>query len=559
MAKFRPLLLLTSAGCSRPVFLVILAATLAKAQTLTTPDLFAAGGIDQAAPTYVPWAGVDDSNILHGTLGQQIKVDDGGLIGPGRFAPSLAVADMNGDGKPDILMADSRGFFWCFMNSGTPTVPAFTHGEVMPVWLGEERVDRSSEGFDNIVPRFQMLDTSGSGRQDIIAGTYAGKLFRVPNLGSGTAPNFRPTEDRDSLVINTRRHGVLWCNYLAPFLTKAFGSGNTLDLLIGDGGYSANSIYLLRNTGSSGSFTFDEDHTQKIIPGFGLEQLAPQVVDWNNDGKPDIITGDRTGDVMVYLNTSTDPSQPTFAPGAPVSFGGVQKFGTSCTVTVCDLTGNHLPNLLIGREDGTIYYALNIGKPGSPLFGPASPVKGVLPPGYRYTAPNRWRKWGAFGMPYEMVGFVNPQIEPGFAFPEGVKDHYAIKFWLWPFKSTYFPERYKVLNETRLLSEHSVACDYHVQLKFNQSYRLHFWLKGDGMTDMRWFLQADYHPTETKFQAPSFERGLDAGGTWSEITESVRTNSCPDPTITTWGYHFSYQFTGQGTFYSTIPSLQEVH
>jgi len=27
----------------------------------------------------------------------------------------------------------------------------------------------------------------------------------------------------------------------------------------------------------------------------GLEQLTPAVVDWNNDGKPDIICGDRTG------------------------------------------------------------------------------------------------------------------------------------------------------------------------------------------------------------------------------------------------------------------------
>ena len=44
--------------------------------------------------------------------------------------------------------------------------------------------------------------------------------------------------------------------------------------------------------------------TTKIIPGYGREHLTPQVVDWNNDGKPDIICGERAGYVDLFLNTS---------------------------------------------------------------------------------------------------------------------------------------------------------------------------------------------------------------------------------------------------------------
>ena len=77
------------------------------------------------------------------------------------------------------------------------------------------------------------------------------------------------------------------------------GTGN-LDLIMGDGSYSANSVFLFKNQSNRDSPTFNDQSMTKIIPGMGREHLTPQVVDWNNDGKPDILAGDRTG----YLATS---------------------------------------------------------------------------------------------------------------------------------------------------------------------------------------------------------------------------------------------------------------
>ena len=285
------------------------------------------------------------------------------------------------------------------------------------------------------------MDLDNSKKLQIVAGTYSGKLIHVPNIGSSAGPNFQPTLDTTPLLINTHKHGLLWSNYLAPFLTAAFGNGNTLDLIMGEGTYSANSIYLLHNTNSPGNNpAFDEDHLQKIIPGMGLEQLTPAVVDWNNDGKPDIICGDRTGYITLFLNNSSDPTQPTFAPGVHISVGGAQKLGGSITVAIADLSGNHLPNLLIGRDDGTILYAKNTGTLGSPAFTTlAMPLKGVLPPTFHYVSLNYWTKTQAYGVPDELVGAVNPQLEPGFAFPSGETSKYALKFWVWPVKNTFFP------------------------------------------------------------------------------------------------------------------------
>src|SRR5258708_131364 len=83
-----------------------------------------------------------------------------------------------------IVLHDSKGYFWVYPNRGTPKKPAFTQGEVIPIWLGEERIDPRVEGVDNVVPRIQLLDFDNTKKLDVLAGTYAGKLFHIHNIGS---------------------------------------------------------------------------------------------------------------------------------------------------------------------------------------------------------------------------------------------------------------------------------------------------------------------------------------------------------------------------------------
>jgi len=549
--------------CIAVVALACLLPSLARAQTYG-PNLLPAGNFENVLPTYVPWAGVDDQGNIHCLDGVHLvhrgplSVGEDGRIGGSTFGPSVAVADLNGDGKPDLVLADSYGYFWFFPNSGTPQKPVFTQGEVIPIWLGEDRIDGSVEGFDNVVSRIQLVDFDNTKRLDILAGTYAGKLFRVRNSGSSEHLNFKPTNPpRDTMLINTHKRGVLWCNYLAPCLTNLFGSPNVLDLIMGEGTYSANSIYLLRNTGSNSNPTFDEDHLQRIIPGMGLEQLTPVVIDWNNDGKPDILCGDRTGFLSLYLNTSTDPNHPTFAPGVHVKIAGVEKLGNATTVAIGDLTGNHLPNLLIGRDDGTVLYALNTGTLGAPVFStPATPLKGVLPPNYHYVSPKDWLKTGAWGAPDELLACVNPQLEPGFTFPEGEKSKYALKFSVWPVKNVYFPERYypRVEDDYR---EHSIGCGQGFTLKLNKRYRVHFWIKADrNLADLRYRLNAAGANREG-FHGYGVTNPVNAGTGWTEVSSEVKILNPDDPTVTTWNYAFEFRFTGQATFYVDDIQIQE--
>jgi len=57
---------------------------------------------------------------------------------------------------------------------------------------------------------------------------------------------------------------------------------------------------------------------------------APEVVDWNNDGKKDLLVGQfNDGKVLLFINKGTDES-PSFSSGKYVEAGGKEiKVGSS--------------------------------------------------------------------------------------------------------------------------------------------------------------------------------------------------------------------------------------
>jgi hypothetical protein len=554
--KLHPSLEVSWRFCLAVVALACLFPSLARAQNWG-PNILPELNSGTVQPTYVPWAGVDDKGNIHGIDGKQFAVGDDGNINLTPFGPGVAVGDLTGHGKQDLVLADSFGFFWFFPNSGTPQKAAFTQGEVIPIWLGQDRTGWGTGGVNTFVPRIQLVDFANNKRLDIVAGTDTGALYHIPNVVAATQPNFQPTLHSDSLLINTHKNGVLWCNYLAPCLTNLFGSKTVLDLVMGEGTYSANSIYLLRNTGTTAAPSFNEDHLQKIIPGMGLEQLTPVVIDWNNDGKPDIICGDRTGYLNLFLNNSTDPKNPTFAPGTHIKVAGVEKLGDSITVALGDLTGNHLPNLLIGTADGTVLYALNTGTLGAPVFNtPATPLKGVLPPTYHYVSPQDWVKVEASGAPDELLAAVNPQLDPGFAFPEGENSKYALKFYVWPVTNTYFPVRYYPPVEN-YYSGHRVETAHSFTIKLNKTYRLHFWIKAaTSIPDFTYELYAEYS-IRMGFRGYHIINPANVGTKWTEVSQEFTINNPDDKTVTTWSYLLRLRFTGQPTLYIDDVQIQE--
>lgn len=561
-----------------PVTLLALAFSHAILRAQDTPNLFANGKMDDFTEQPNPWGGVDANGNLRGLMADQIAVDDNGNIGGAQFSPGIAVGDLNGDGLLDLVVADPKGFFWYFPNRGTKTQPKFTSGEIMPIWLGSRPRKQDEEATrelnndgptDHLVPRINLVDFDGDGKLDLVAGIFPGLLYYIRNTGTSLQAAFSTPRDLSELkAVPLRSDGRLDCNYLSPCLWDWFGTGR-FDLIRGDGTYSANSIFLFTNMGSNTDPVFNESHQVKIIPGLGREHLTPQIVDWNNDGKPDIITGERTGQIEVFLNTSEDPSHPTFDQGQKLTFGGRDTFGHFTTVATGSLSGNpKVPDVVFSNDTGEIFLCRNSGAPGAPRFtSPPAPLKGTNP--YpKILVPSSWALggWDSFhpyplhgwaegppwGVPYEILEVTNAQKEPGFQVPQGVTWRNALEYELLEHKGVYFPETYypQFEDETQ---KHSIIWTGRVPMKSETDYEVSFWVKGEGVREVSYAFgggQERFPGTDDRsFNTIKITNPISLTTAWNQIDDTISWQTSNGVRNDTVNFGFQINFYGQGKVY----------
>lgn len=531
--------------------------------TGTGPNLLE-GNFDSGTDSYNPWGGIDLTGNFHVWDGKQFAVNDAGHVDRYPFSPSVAAGDLRGTGLLDLVVADPRGYFWFFPNSGTPKAPVFTHGEVMPVWCGGGWFGGSFVA-DDPIPRIQLIDYDNDGKLDLVVGTNTGELYFVHNKGAVDHPDFSTPPDRSGISIPTHSDNVLWCNYLAPFFYDWSGSGR-LDLLMGEGTYSANSIYLLTNQGGNMRPVLNEKHREKIIPGMGREHLIPQVVDWNNDGKPDVIAGERTGVVNVYLNQAANKGDPpTFDKDKPlhVNFGSSEKVGLFATVCVADLNKDGLFDLIVANADGNISYSLNTGTAGSPKFGPLVSFKGIMPfP--KIMLPNGWQvdRYRPYGIPFGTLECTNAKIEKGFVPPPDTKMTGAMKFSVYDTKPVYFKERYDpqddrdILNNNTILA-HGDGYDGTISLEVGVRYTLTMWIRSPGdVSNIVWEAKTYYDGL------PDNETGtpMEPGSDWTRVQSTVMMPKLANykPGISA-NVAFRLYWKGNGTLYLDGISLKKAN
>ena len=98
-----------------------------------------------------------------------------------------ALADLDGDGDLDAVVGEKEGGFRYFENTGTRAAPRFVErsGAANPF-----------DGFDagsNSGPAFADLD--GDGDQDLVTGSWGGRLYFFENTGTRAAPRFTERGD----------------------------------------------------------------------------------------------------------------------------------------------------------------------------------------------------------------------------------------------------------------------------------------------------------------------------------------------------------------------------
>jgi hypothetical protein len=97
-------------------------------------------------------------------------------------------------------------------------------------------------------------------------------------------------------------------------------------------------------------------------------------VDWNSDGKKDIVTGENNGNIRIYLNRNTD-AEPVFKGYSLLQVGGANfDCGSYSWMHVVDWNSDGLLDVLCGESGGTIFLMINEGALGAPLFNSSSKI-----------------------------------------------------------------------------------------------------------------------------------------------------------------------------------------
>jgi len=135
----------------------------------------------------------------------------------------------------------------------------------------------------------------------------------------------------------------------------------------------------------------------------------PAIFDWDDDGNKDVIIGRESYEVRVYLNQASD-TWPMFQTYDTVAAGGRRISFYRANPYVFDLDRDGLPDLLVGENNGWIHFHRNVGAPGSPVFAAGETLKLEDGTHLRYTggSPSGSRMgfgdWNNDGVPDFLLG-----------------------------------------------------------------------------------------------------------------------------------------------------------
>ncbi|MDO7877155.1 FG-GAP-like repeat-containing protein [Hymenobacter sp. ASUV-10] len=183
-----------------------------------------------------------------------------------------------------------------------------------------------------------VTDLDGDGLLDLLVGKLDGTLSHYEQTAAN-APTF-------GLVTNTF-NSIDVGFYSAPTFTDLDGDG-LLDLLVGK--LDGSMAHYEQTVANGGTFALATASFNTIDVG---DRSAPTLTDLDGDGLLDLLVGKYSGQVSHYEQTVANGG--TFAL-VTASFGGI-SVSTNSTLTVADLDGDGLLDMLVGRYDGSIVHS----------------------------------------------------------------------------------------------------------------------------------------------------------------------------------------------------------
>jgi len=254
---------------------------------------------------------------------------------------SVAIADLDGDGKPDLIVTNASSSTISILRNTTPA------GAAVPTFATQQTFATGSYPYS-----VAAADFDGDGKLDLV----------VANVGNSDVSVFRNTTAAGATTFTFADPQRFSAGLEAAWLAVADINGDGKpDLIVA--AYIGNLASVLLNTSGAGAGSISFADQQVLVTGPGPVSVV--AADFNGDGKPDTAVANSFAIyTSVFLNTTaTGAAIPTFTDQQTF----VNGLGPA-SIAAADLDGDGKPDLVITNQtDATVSVLINTTTPGSGL------------------------------------------------------------------------------------------------------------------------------------------------------------------------------------------------
>jgi len=293
--------------------------------------------------------------------GQRLRAVDTGepfIVQPN---PKMSFGDLTGTGSLDLVLGNYAGRVAFVPNRARDGTFAFAIEDVEFLRTESGDIDVGNYAYP------ELVDWNGDGRLDLVVGNIDGKLLLFRNGGASDPLLFQP---------GVEIPGIEPLMYPCPVFADWNGDGRK-DLILG---HRNGTVILYANVGTDGAPEFERHDVARHADGEPVDVgllSHPFAVDWNNDGLIDLVVGNDPGQVQVFLNVGSAES-PVFDRGRALRDGGGELImGVHSVFAPVDFNGDGRCDVLVGHQTGRLRLFENVGTAAQPAFDDYREIEGV--------------------------------------------------------------------------------------------------------------------------------------------------------------------------------------